>query len=494
VSDTLRELERASLDARDPFLVSPARKGPGGVDPLGLRQINFDLMNEVFPGLNNVARHIRPFTLISWAWRRTVALARKQKRKLPPSAHEDFVARIEVAFAWSMLLCRGGTDLDLPGKRTISRRWGEAKQITFGDDAWLEFVKARRNSTSLIAAINYGPGLRAFRLLEDDLGQIGARVPGKATEAMLDAFESHIAPMLTHKLFRGWDDCVLTRKQAIAWGEIWDMDELLDAERETMHERLIGDRASPTRRAGFKLLRDALEDWEAPEESDAREAMGDLDEGECADTSLAWRRLQVRQGFRLALEALLEWVVAEIGDRTVTTAELSRRFIEAAGGKAVRTADWLRKRTPAAYSGVDALAALDTAFSSRTGLERAILAGIGVGVLAGKELQDGSERRDRLPIAQATADFERLKDVPREVFVSHVIEQWVIAQHTYWSVGRGLADARSGNNSILRLRLVLEPAGWRVTRGRGSRSMPRPTPDRVRTAISLAREAGIIEI
>jgi hypothetical protein len=46
----------------------------GGVDPLGLRQINFDLMDQVLPGLNNVARHIRPFVVAS-AWRRANQLA-----------------------------------------------------------------------------------------------------------------------------------------------------------------------------------------------------------------------------------------------------------------------------------------------------------------------------------------------------------------------------------------------------------------------------------
>jgi hypothetical protein len=38
----------------------------GGVDPLGLRQINFGLMDRVLPDLNNVASHIRPYTLMAW--------------------------------------------------------------------------------------------------------------------------------------------------------------------------------------------------------------------------------------------------------------------------------------------------------------------------------------------------------------------------------------------------------------------------------------------
>ena len=42
----------------------------GGVDPLGLRQLNFNIMDELLPGVNNVAKHVRPFVVIAWAWRR----------------------------------------------------------------------------------------------------------------------------------------------------------------------------------------------------------------------------------------------------------------------------------------------------------------------------------------------------------------------------------------------------------------------------------------
>ena len=69
----------------------------GGVHPLGLRQINFDLMDEVLPGLNNVARHIRPFVVIAWAWRRASQLAEASRKKtIPPELLQDFVDRIEV--------------------------------------------------------------------------------------------------------------------------------------------------------------------------------------------------------------------------------------------------------------------------------------------------------------------------------------------------------------------------------------------------------------
>src|SRR5260370_23150858 len=77
----------------------------GGVDPLGLRQLNFDLMDEVLPGLNNVARHIRPFVIVTWAWRRANQLAQSRGlEKIPLDHLQNFVDRIEVIYAWPELL------------------------------------------------------------------------------------------------------------------------------------------------------------------------------------------------------------------------------------------------------------------------------------------------------------------------------------------------------------------------------------------------------
>ena len=72
---SLAKLAQAAAEADDPGFASPSIPKPGGVDPLGLRQINFDLMDMVFPGLNNVARYLRPFVVITWAWRRALQLA-----------------------------------------------------------------------------------------------------------------------------------------------------------------------------------------------------------------------------------------------------------------------------------------------------------------------------------------------------------------------------------------------------------------------------------
>ena len=136
----------------------------GGVDPLGLRQINFDLMDQVLPGLNNVARHVRPFVVVTWGG----AVPNESQRprgidKVPIDDLRDFVDRIEVIYAWSQFL--RDPDADLPGRQVLgplmqSDRW------TFGGPSWRERRKVRRYSTAFTAPINYGPALKMLGWVE----------------------------------------------------------------------------------------------------------------------------------------------------------------------------------------------------------------------------------------------------------------------------------------------------------------------------------------
>ena len=112
---SLAEMTATAAAVDEPGFTPASVPRLGGVDPLGLRQINFDLMDQVFPGLNNVARHIRPFVLVAWAWRRANQLAKSQGTKNILLDHlQDFVDRIEVIYVWSQFLRT--PDADLPGR------------------------------------------------------------------------------------------------------------------------------------------------------------------------------------------------------------------------------------------------------------------------------------------------------------------------------------------------------------------------------------------
>jgi hypothetical protein len=96
-----------------------------------------------------------------------------------------------------------------------------------------------------------------------------------------------------------------------------------------------------------------------------------------------------------------------------------------------------------------------------------------------------------LPVVRAQQELSVRADGTVDEFLRHVFESWILAQHVYWSVGRGLADARAGGKTLLRLRVILDEGGWTLARG-ALRSPPVPTADRLQTALSLAHESALL--
>jgi hypothetical protein len=129
---------------------------------------------------------------------------------------------------------------------------------------------------------------------------------------------------------------------------------------------------------------------------------------------------------------------------------------------------------------------------SQTELASAIADGLAFCIAEAPERGQIFERPDRLPLFRARRGAEAWAN-PTKSFVRHVVETWVLAQHVYWSVGRGLADARARGKTILRLKVVLEEGGWTLAPA-VSRARPLPTRDRLETALTLAGEAGLIKI
>ncbi|MGC9446873.1 hypothetical protein [Cereibacter johrii] len=104
------------------------------------------------------------------------------------------------------------------------------------------------------------------------------------------------------------------------------------------------------------------------------------------------------------------------------------------------------------------------------------------------------ESSDRLPLTRARKDADSRKHLTPGEFLIRLIGNWIMAQHAYWSVGRDLADAGTRGKQIMRLRIVMDEGGWTLTPGTTTMgNPPKPTPDRLETAVSLLTECRRFE-
>nr|QQZ50557.1 hypothetical protein JKL49_03165 [Phenylobacterium glaciei] len=301
---------------------------PGGVDPLGLRAINFDLMDRVFPGVNNVARHIRPFVVVTWAWRRAAQLAaRSGMHQVAAEILQDFVDRIEVIFVWSQFASNPSTDL--PGRDVLAPILANGI-YEFGGAEWTTRRNVRELSTALSAPINYGPATRSLGWLTPDLLHSGALKLGSGVARAIDALEERLRPHLGHEAFSQLGPVIVTELDVKAWSGAWALDDLAPDEREVMADLLAGPAANAARRNGLELLIQTCSASATLEEANVRRAMcalpGSLPASEgVSSATAAWRTLQVRQLFRLALEGLFSWCVAKL-DAPMHTERLVAMF------------------------------------------------------------------------------------------------------------------------------------------------------------------------
>lgn len=491
------ELVAAAAAADDPGFVRPGNKKIGGVDPLGLRQINFDLMDEVLPGLNNVARHIRPFVVVAWAWRRALERAKALGRKvIKQDDLQDFVDRIEVLYVLSQALRDKNTDL--PGRQYLGP-WLKELGFTFGGRKWKRRREEREYSTALSAPINYGPGLKMLKWVMPHPEYPGIMIANPAAYPALDALQARLDPVLGHKAFNSFGTVTVSRDEAKTWADLWALGDVTDAEATVMRELLLGNAAPFRRRLGCRLLLAAATHEHSVDVARLRAAMAGppstfAPSQELVEVRNAWRRLQVRQLFRLSLEALFYW--------TMLNLEGPPRSIDALVGDflhqlppygTVNAGGWIAAVAPKSAAGPTELTsrilqALDEA--NLGDLPHSIVTALAFCLTEEPHGESQAERPERLPLARARKEASARVHISVSEFVRHVLESWVLAQHAYWSVGRGLADARSRGKVLLRLRIILEEGGWTLTPG-ALVGPPRPTPDRLQTAITLAQECGL---
>jgi hypothetical protein len=495
---SLAGLTTAAAAAVEPAFIVAATPKLGGVDPLGLRQINFDLMDQVIPGLNNVARHIRPFVVVTWAWRRAQQLAKARGTdEVSVPELRDFVDRIEVIYAWSQFL--RNRDADLPGRQVLtpliqSDRW------FFGGNAWRKLRESRRYSTAFTAPITYGPSLRTLGWVAPHRKHADVLIPTAASGPALDAFEARITDRLDHAAFSQFGEVEVTASEALDWSEGWALDQVTEAEKCVMAEMLLGSGAPLTRRRGGALMRAAVAHAATADVAIVRQTMAGAPSNFVPPADLngafeAWRRIQVRQLFRLTLEALFYWTVLQIEEGPMSTEALVGAFVDQSGRPERGSAcEWLDGFGVAGNGPIVLMDCIREALNepSQTSLASTIAEGLSFSIAEAPEHGQIFERADRLPLFRARREAKAWGEAPTRSFVRHVLESWVLAQHVYWSVGRGLADARARGKTLLRLKVVLEEGGWTMAPGASRGSPPVPTPDRLQTALTLATECGLL--
>lgn len=473
-----------------PRVVAKPPLKPGGVDPLGLRQVNFDLMDRCIPGLNNTATRLRPYSLVAWAWWKAAELARhKGEDSVDPDRLKAYVDRVEVLFTVGHLLEEDFAGL--LGSDTLRAEIVSRGTYDFSSPAWQSFRKRRAANTSLMAPVSYGPSAKEGA----GLGYLSPRSDGTfaptaeimpaviALDAQLEGLSGD--PCLG-SLKCGEVD--VERMQELY--EYWAMDKLSDEECEVGRSRLIRGQRAGT----IELIQAILDGAERPLRIDeirwqmALSETAPVPPGAEPTPASVWRAIQAQQLHRLSLEALLVWLLDTTTTRPHQLGELAQMLVEAAEIKEGATfGDWLED-APLNEDGVgDPVIAIEEIEAMRQ-RERPDLSLNGLrialavcGEIAGdKRLYDGAA--DRLPLSRALTRARRIGGLPVRDGFEVLLSEWVIGQHLYWAVGR------SGDETQ-RLRLMLDEGGWLAFSSYGNAN---PTPDRLATLLSLASDARII--
>ena len=406
---------------------------------------------------------------------------------------------------WNHLVPRMRTTLrnpnaNLPGRDVLAPIIA-AKNYLFGGDEWQRRKEIRRYSTSLSAPVNYGPGLKSLGWLVPDPKGTGAMIPNPASSEPLAAFQEGITGHLSHPAFNLLGTVKLANDDVATWAECWPLECPTAKEKQFTARALFGESAPANRRGGTKLVIAAVGHLGSSVDVNAvRRTMCGAPTDFHPDPELqpfgqAWRVLQVRQVFRLVLEALFHWTVLQLDDGPKSTKVLVRLFLEKSGN-ASSGAEWFGSVDEESPSPVDWLDRLRLSLSSQAHFEKLpglIRAALAACIREGSDSR-GLERHDRLPLARAKSEVVARQNDRVDTLLVHILESWIFGQHVYWSLGRGLADARARDKTILRLKVILEENGWTLAPGvsASERNAPSATPDRLETVVSLLREAGAI--
>lgn len=511
-----------------PFFLPPRTGENNGVDFLGLRQTNLDMMAEMIPSINNVTNSIRPFSLICWVFWKFYDLCAIAGLEDPSREDIDrFRERIEVLFSWGASMHQNSGRI--PGTGAVSPAPTSAGQYPLTFEDW----KRIQSSTSLIAALWYGPASKivtGLGFLMPLPGKTGFfRVTGLGIR-LAEALDAHLRSNeeLYSRLLATLAPVMASKEDAIVLWQIWAPDQILEAERAAFHSALfseeeVGNRNGLLGKRSTTLALAIQHMWHctsAAHVAEIRQGMA-LSVGQdgapynipetLLPTRNSWLTLQMRQLQRLSMECLLSWCEDRIlADRITETSAMSVRFSEgwnsAENGfdDLVTVDDMIALLDDQADSiegfiaainedrlknPFDLMATIQQLFRARDpSFAHYAFHGILLCVAyAGAAADETNSLRlggaPRLSLDNLRRRMIGLRVVSvREAF-QYVLEALIISQHFSTAVNRF-----DGQNQ--RLRLTIEETGLEALVGKPWE--PTVTEDRLPTLLSLAAQSGII--
>jgi hypothetical protein len=523
---SLAEIDESVRTAQGAMIVSRLAIEESGVDPIGLRQLNLDLMDAAIPGINNVTTHIRPYAFMAWAWDKAFKVMNAEGQ-MRSRQIVDLVARYETFYAWALSL-KGAP---LPGAGAVRKYLplsGSGDAFAFEGPKWEEFKQTR---LSFMHPTQYGPSIKALRVLDASTG-FGVFVPCVEFAAAIAEIDGAVAGCVPARLLAK-DPPKVTCDEVLPLALELPIGSPSQAERHAFRLLFFEGGGGAVqkdiqrRRATIQLIQSILpngDDISVPEIR-RRLATGKfsstIDDGtsEMQVSASLLMILQARQLQRQSIEAMMVWVgralprptfdgsAAVFGFHAKSTEELADAAdalcaeSSATLGAYIDTVIALAGKNgwpaAAALPGTDVVDLVEALSDAQQNDVSAVpkLALLAVGIVyaitkACISKDDGKmpanfidSRADRLPMGLMAKRIDMLRDRPLRVFWNEFIERWVIAQHVHWSAVRG-GDGKQ------RLRIGLEGGGW-IRIGNRAIGPFVPTPDRLATLLSLGSECGL---
>lgn len=220
-----------------PFIVSPAAATARGVDYLGMAQDNFNLMDACMPGINNTTSHVRPYSLMCFAYWQFRNVWSRHRGKPDETDLRRFREKIESLFLWSHKLNRATRYM--PGSDAKIPKANGRGEVALDFKAW----NRNATSTSYMAAVQYRSSLTTgLNLLRHERKTI-YKVTSEG-EALAQALDSVLAGSEAYALICDPEASRATEEQAAATYRAWNLADTSPGEARLFQQSLFNDNAT----------------------------------------------------------------------------------------------------------------------------------------------------------------------------------------------------------------------------------------------------------